>query len=65
MCWCQLLHAIELVDTVFCMSPWVHSCQETDHDLHLGFERMILLTTGMENIRDVIPFPRWPENARG
>lgn len=34
-------------------------------DLHLGFERMILLTTGMENIRDVIPFPRWPGNARG
>lgn len=31
----------------------------------LGFERMILLTTGMENIRDVIPFPRWPGNARG
>ena len=24
----------------------------------LGFERLILFTTGMENIRDVIPFPR-------
>jgi asparaginyl-tRNA synthetase len=31
----------------------------------LGFERLILFTTGMENIRDVIPFPRWPGNARG
>jgi asparaginyl-tRNA synthetase len=25
----------------------------------LGFERLILFATGMENIRDVIPFPRW------
>ena len=29
----------------------------------LGFERLILLTTGMENIRDVIPYPRWPNNC--
>ena len=29
----------------------------------LGFERMLLLVTGMTNIRDVIPFPRTPKNA--
>ncbi len=29
----------------------------------LGLERMILLLTGMQNIRDVIPFPRTPKNA--
>ncbi|HBM45955.1 MAG: Asparagine-tRNA ligase [Parcubacteria group bacterium GW2011_GWF2_38_76] len=29
----------------------------------LGFERMIMYLTGMENIRDVIPFPRTPGNA--
>eukprot|EP00976_Prorocentrum_cordatum_P068121 1179010-Prorocentrum_minimum.AAC.3 len=29
----------------------------------LGFERMMLFATGIENIRDVIPFPRWPNNA--
>jgi asparaginyl-tRNA synthetase len=29
----------------------------------LGFERLILLLTGMQNIRDVIPFPRYPGNA--
>jgi asparaginyl-tRNA synthetase len=29
----------------------------------LGFERLILFATGMENIRDVIPFPRWPGRA--
>lgn len=29
----------------------------------LGFERLILFVTGLENIRDVIPFPRWPGNA--
>merc|ERR1711871_1046855 len=29
----------------------------------LGFERLILFTTGVENIRDVIPFPRYPGHA--
>jgi len=29
----------------------------------LGFERLVRLVTGMENIRDVIPFPRYPGNA--
>lgn len=29
----------------------------------LGFERLVQFMTGMGNIRDVIPFPRFPENA--
>ena len=29
----------------------------------LGFERLLLFVTGMQNIRDVIPFPRTPNNA--
>ena len=29
----------------------------------LGFERLLLFVTGMANIRDVIPFPRTPQNA--
>eukprot|EP00198_Chlamydomonas_reinhardtii_P003924 XP_001693260.1 predicted protein [Chlamydomonas reinhardtii] len=29
----------------------------------LGFERLILFATGLDNIREVIPFPRWPGNA--
>jgi len=29
----------------------------------LGFERLVLFTTGMSNIRDVIPYPRYPKNA--
>ncbi|KAH9801164.1 Asparagine--tRNA ligase cytoplasmic 1 [Citrus sinensis] len=29
----------------------------------LGFERMILFATGIDNIRDVIPFPRYPGRA--
>ena len=28
-----------------------------------GFERLVLFVTGMENIRDVIPFPRFPGHA--
>ena len=30
----------------------------------LGFERIVLFITGMSNIRDVIPFPRTPGNAK-
>jgi asparaginyl-tRNA synthetase len=29
----------------------------------LGFERLVQFVTGMENIRDVIPFPRYPDHA--
>ena len=29
----------------------------------LGFERLVQFVTGMGNIRDVIPFPRTPQNA--
>jgi len=29
----------------------------------LGFERLVQFTTGMNNIRDLIPFPRTPQNA--
>jgi asparaginyl-tRNA synthetase len=30
----------------------------------LGFERLLMYVTGMENIRDVIPFPRTPGSAK-
>ncbi len=30
----------------------------------LGFERTIVYATGLDNVRDVIPFPRTPNNAR-
>ena len=29
----------------------------------LGFERLVSFVTGMQNIRDVIPFPRTPKSA--
>ena len=29
----------------------------------VGFERLIMYITGMENIRDVLPFPRTPKNC--
>ena len=30
----------------------------------LGFERLILFATGLDNIRDVIPFPRWAGSCK-
>ena len=30
----------------------------------LGFERTVAYVTGLANVRDVIPFPRTPGNAR-
>ncbi|BDR57994.1 asparagine--tRNA ligase [Xylocopilactobacillus apicola] len=37
---------------------------ETEHSgFGIGFERLLMFVTGMENIRDVIPFPRTPGNA--
>ena len=29
----------------------------------LGFERLVMMATGVSNIRDMIPFPRYPESA--
>ena len=29
----------------------------------MGFERYLQLLLGMENIKDVIPFPRWPHSC--
>jgi asparaginyl-tRNA synthetase len=29
----------------------------------LGFERAMMFITGMQNVRDVIPFPRTPKSA--
>ena len=29
----------------------------------MGFERLIMFVTGLDNIRETIPFPRWPGHA--
>ena len=29
----------------------------------VGFERLIMFVTGVQNIRDVLPFPRTPHNC--
>lgn len=39
-------------------------CGTCEHSgFGLGFERLVLFVTGMQNVRDVIPFPRTPKNA--
>ncbi|BAL62721.1 asparagine--tRNA ligase [Melissococcus plutonius] len=46
---------------------WYLELREYGETVHsgfgIGFERLIMYVTGMENIRDVIPFPRTPGNA--
>jgi asparaginyl-tRNA synthetase len=46
---------------------WYHDLRRYGSAPHagfgLGFERLMLLVTGMQNIRDVIPFPRYPGSA--
>lgn len=29
----------------------------------MGFERFLMFLLGIENIKDVMPFPRWPHNC--
>ena len=46
---------------------WYHDLRRFGSAVHsgfgLGFERLVLFATGMGNIRDVIPYPRTPQNA--
>ena len=46
---------------------WYLELRKFGSDIHsgfgLGFERLLMYITGMENIRDVIPFPRTPNNC--
>ena len=46
---------------------WYLDLRKFGSDIHsgfgIGFERLLMYLTGMENIRDVIPFPRTPNNC--
>ena len=46
---------------------WYLDLRRYGSDIHsgfgLGFERLLMYITGMENIRDVIPYPRTPNNC--
>ncbi len=46
---------------------WYLELRKYGTDIHsgfgLGFERLLMYITGMENIRDVIPYPRTPNNC--
>lgn len=46
---------------------WYNDLRKFGTNVHsgfgLGFERLVMFATGMSNIRDVIPFPRTPQNA--
>ncbi len=50
-----------------CDIPWYMDTRKFGTVPHsgfgLGFERLVLFVTGMQNIRDVIPFPRYPKNC--
>ena len=50
-----------------CIYSWYMDLRRYGSVVHsgvgLGFERMMMYLTGMQNIRDVIPFPRTPKNC--
>jgi aspartyl/asparaginyl-tRNA synthetase len=49
--------------THFTRTPFSPPTKKKQTGFGLGFERLIMYVTGIENIRDVIPFPRYPGNA--
>eukprot|EP00270_Netrium_digitus_P005695 TRINITY_DN1761_c0_g1_i2.p1 TRINITY_DN1761_c0_g1~~TRINITY_DN1761_c0_g1_i2.p1 ORF type:complete len:602 (+),score=220.12 TRINITY_DN1761_c0_g1_i2:164-1969(+) len=62
-----LLQRLEEVNLPQAPYEWYLDLRRYGSVLHsgfgLGFERMLLFATGIENIRDVIPFPRYPGHA--
>lgn len=63
----KLMHEIEIRNIPMKDMWWYLDTRKFGSCPHagfgLGFERLILFVTGMQNIRDVIPFPRTPNNA--
>ena len=63
----KLMHEIELRNIPMKDMWWYLDTRKFGSCPHagfgLGFERLILFVTGMQNIRDVIPFPRTPKSA--
>ena len=43
---------------------WYHDLRRYGTVPHAGFERTLAYVTGLANVRDAIPFPRTPGNAR-
>ncbi len=63
-----LQHKMEAFDILPASLEWYLDTRRWGSCPHagfgLGFERFLMYITGMENVRDVIPFPRTPGNAR-
>ncbi|MCQ2270685.1 MAG: asparagine--tRNA ligase [Bacteroidales bacterium] len=63
----KLLHRVQELNMTEEQYWWYFETRKFGSAPHsgfgLGFERLLLFVTGMTNIRDVIPFPRTPQNA--
>ena len=60
----QRIRALDLDEKIYWWYLDLRRFGSTPHaGFGLGFERLMLFMTGMQNIRDVIPFPRYPGNA--
>ena len=63
----KLSKKIESLGMDFSTYDWYMDLRKYGSVVHsgfgLGFERMMMYLTGMQNIRDVIPFPRTPKNC--
>ena len=62
-----LKHRMEEMNVPICGMEWYMNLRRYGGCIHsgfgMGFERLLIYLTGVENIRDVIPFPRTPGNC--
>ena len=64
MCWRRAIRKLGLDEDVYWWYLDTRRFGTVPHSgFGLGLERTLLFLSGMQNIRDVIPFPRTPGNA--
>ncbi len=56
---CCQMSAKKYFTSAFTMLSWFKKIRHKSAGFGLGFERILMFITGVDNIKDVIPFPRY------